>query len=311
MVLFGNAHSHALVMHTDVTPGEIVDGNGDVLYPAYFYTSLRVPLNNLLRDFKLWDMVDVGVSVKRFGDTLLESNCVLAHEGNIDDDISQWNDSDLPTMYGNNLIVVDAVEGLAAKRKVSNPEPECIAELPKVGKAPPGILKSRKMRSSNFEEIFDTTNFSNKNPISHTILDGRDTNDGHAMIFAKFAEIMDIAERRYFSSELLHPIPDEILSKISVLERDIYYYGNCYAREVLNIRLNGNFEKISEEEDFSDLDYIPAAYINLCFEITQKRDNTLIAMSKVKKIIAIPMKDQELMLDIYRILNQFNEGGLS
>lgn len=304
MVLFGNAHSHHLTLGTGINPGEIKDANGDVLYPAYFYTLLKVSTANLLRNYKLWDDVSVGVEVKRFGDTLLESDYVLGPLGKVSDQMSQWNDGEFPRMHGNNLIVVD---GHRTKRKVSNPESRYIADLEKVIQPPVGIMNSKKVRRYGFEDDLNEVQFSSEDPLSYKILDGRDTSDGHAMIFAKFSEIMDFAELSFLSEELSQPIPNNILANACVLEREIYYYGNCYAGEVIDIRLKGNFESVSDDEEFEGLDYIPAAYLKLSFEISQKKDNTLLAMGRVKKIIAVPMKDQELVLDVYRISQQFSQ----
>ena len=107
MVLFGNAHSHRLVAGTGAKPDGMVDQRGNVLYPAYFMTTLKVPTCNLLRSFKLWEQVDVGVEIHRFGDTLLESRYALGRDGALDPRGADWSEALWPTMSGNNLIVVD------------------------------------------------------------------------------------------------------------------------------------------------------------------------------------------------------------
>ena len=111
MVLFGNAHSHRLVAGTGAKPDGMVDQRGNVLYPAYFMTTLKVPTCNLLRSFKLWEQVDVGVEIHRFGDTLLESRYALGRDGALDPRGADWSEALWPTMSGNNLIVVDTIEG--------------------------------------------------------------------------------------------------------------------------------------------------------------------------------------------------------
>jgi probable biosynthetic protein (TIGR04098 family) len=84
MVLFGNAHSHRLTKGLSITPNEIAAMDGTTLYPAYFMTHLKVPLAFLISSYKLWQTVSVGDEVKHFGDTLLESNYILANQGDVD-----------------------------------------------------------------------------------------------------------------------------------------------------------------------------------------------------------------------------------
>lgn len=305
MVLFGNAHSHHLTAGRANNPSEIESIDGEILYPAYFMTRLKVPLNNLLPSFKLWEAVSVGVDVQRFGDTLLQSDYIIGRQDGINDDPESWADSDLPSMTGNNLIVAESMNGQTAKRQVSNPNPETICELAKVKRPPAGLTLSRKIRANGFDDFGLSAQFQNQQPLIYPIKPIRDALGGHAMIFAKYAEIMDIIEYDFLSQQLFPALSDSLLDKLNVVERDIYYYGNCYAGEELSVNLCGEIELADISELSDDYDFIPAAYLSLNFEIYQHRTKTLLAMSRVKKVFAIPMKDQEVIADLRRCVDKY------
>jgi probable biosynthetic protein (TIGR04098 family) len=305
MVLFGNAHSHQLTEGVANNPSEIESVDGEILYPAYFMTSLKVPETNLLPTFKLWEQVEVGVDVQRFGETLLQSNYVIGRQGQVEPDPSAWADVKWPTMTGNNLIVAEAMNGQTAKRQVSNPNPETIAKLTKIARPPAGLTSSRKIRTNGFDDFGLSAQFETEKPIIYPIKPIRDALGGHAMIFAKYAEIMDIVEYDFLSKQLNPELSDALLETLNVIERDIYYYGNCYAGEELSINLCGEIELGDTSELTEGLDHLPAAYLSLNFEIYQHRTKTLLAMSRVKKVFAVPMKDQEIVADLRRNIDKY------
>ncbi|AWB65706.1 D-fructose-6-phosphate amidotransferase [Saccharobesus litoralis] len=307
MVLFGNAHSHHLVRGLSITPNDIQAMDGTTLYPAYFMTHLKVPLTQLLPSIKLWDKVSVGVDVRKFGDTLLESDYVIASEGQVPDDLEQWQSAQFITMAGNNLLVAEEINGGGTKRQVLNPNPDKITELVKARRSPAGIAQSRKVRAANLLAADKIGEFTSSQPYIYSIAKGRDAMPGHAMIFAKFSEVMDLAEADFLAHQIEPGIADGMLSHLNILEREIYYYGNCYAGEELAVYLAGNIESVEDDELSDDLDFVAAAFLNIRFEIYQKRTGTLIAMAKAKKVFAVPMQEQDLIPDLVRKINQLNQ----
>ena len=305
MVLFGNAHSHHLVHGLSITPSQIETKDGYELYPAYFMTSLKVPLTRLLPTFKLWDLVAVAADVRRFGETLLECKYIIGPIEQSIENVDEWNRLSLPTMEGNNLIVNEAMNGETGKRKVSNPDPEKIAKLFKSIRSPAGVSNSRKIRRDGFDDFGISPQFQSSQPIIYKVKALRDVLGGHAMIFAKYAEIMDVIERDFLSENMFPGMSDALLQQLNVVERDIYYYGNCYAGEELSIKLCGEIE-LADNSEFDDtLDFIPAGYLIINFEIYQRRTRTLLAMSRVRKVFAIQMRDQEIIGDLRRLVNNF------
>lgn len=304
MVLFGNVHSHRLVHGLDINPSQILADNGRSLYPAYFVTKLQVPINNLLKNFKLWDRLKIGVDVVRYGETLLESNYIVGHLEALNK--SESGDSTLvdkfPTMKGSNLIVVEEMNGETGKRQVANPSQNRIAKIERTKKPPFGLLNSKNVRRMGADYFEINPQFRNEEPIVYMVNPRRDAVNGHAMIFAKYAEIMDVIEYDFFAKKLFPRFSLGLLETLEVLEREIYYYGNCFAGEEIDISLLGEVELTNDNELVDEIYFVPAGYLHAVFELFNKRTGNIIAVCKVTKVFAIPMKDQELISDLHRTI---------
>ena len=88
MTLFGVAKSHAITAGTGINTRGMTDERGRGLYPAYYWTHLRVPDERPLRRFRLWDVVGVGVDVRSYANTVLDSTYVLGAPDDIASDSS-------------------------------------------------------------------------------------------------------------------------------------------------------------------------------------------------------------------------------
>jgi probable biosynthetic protein (TIGR04098 family) len=301
LLLFGNAHSHQLTFNTGVLPNQIKDNQGLTLYPAYFMTHLKVPPCSTFSSYKLWDKVSVGVDVARFGETILESSYVLGKEGEIASDTSQWDLNKHPSMKANSLIVVDVGESAVESRKVSVPRSECFAVLPKLLKTPEAIVRSKNVRSNGFDH--KTEKIKIKEPITYYVSNDQDAASGHAMVFAQFSKIMDWAEFIVLSQQFKPGFPSNVLQHLSLLERETFYYGNCLAGETLEVYLHGDIEECNSNYHGDSLQTISVALVTYQIEIYIQRNNTLLAMANVKKLLAIPISSQDLIPDIKRIIS--------
>ncbi|MCX8131433.1 MAG: D-fructose-6-phosphate amidotransferase [Clostridia bacterium] len=305
LLLFGNAHSHHLTLNTGICPDEIKDNQGLTLYPAYFMTHLKVPKNLLLSTYKLWDNISVGVDVARFGETILESLYVLGKQGEIASDTARWDLEKYPSMRANSLIIVDVGETGGFARKVSIPKPECIAVLPKVSRAPEAIPRSKNIRSSGFG--FEPGNLKTLDPIVYYVASDQDAAPGHAMVFAKFTRIMDWAEYIMLSQQLKPGFPSNVLQYLSVLERETFYYGNCFAGETLEVYIKGTIKECDPNYHGDSLQIISVAILSCQIEIYLQRNKTLLAIANAKKLLALPTSSQDFIPDIKRIINNLNK----
>ncbi len=298
MVMFGNAHSHHLVKGLEITPEEIRDHAGLLLYPAYFLTHLKVPPQRLLSGYHAWTHVDVGCDVKRFGDTVLESTYAFGSAGELPEDPEQWPSADLITMHGNNLIVVDATEEGSA-RKISAPRPDRFAELEKLRRPPVAIARARKIRGSGFE-LEGEGLIATDQPICFRLAPHRDAAPGHAMIFAMFSQLMDQAEFQLLADLFEPSLPRAVLHHLCVLERETFYYGNCFAGDEVAVHISGDMELAAPDFHGQALDIVSAAKFKLAFEVTNKRSGALLALARAEKLLAMPTALQDLTQDVRR-----------
>jgi probable biosynthetic protein (TIGR04098 family) len=305
MVLFGNAHSHHLVQGLDITADKIKDEQGLTLYPAYFMTHLKVPSHLPLSSYKLWDKVDVGVDVVRFGDTILKSAYVLGKEGDVPEDTSKWSPEEFPYMKGCNLITVDVSELGGTNRRVSVPRQDCIASLPKISRPPEALSRARNIRTNGFD-INISKKLHSKEPFTYVVMNDQDAAPGHAMLFAKYVKIMDWAEHLLLSEQLKPGFQLEVLQNLSTLEREIYYYGNCFAGETLDVFIHGDIKECEPDFHGDALNIISAAILTFQIEIYQQKRNSLLAIAYVNKLLALPTSMQDLIPDVRRIIKKIH-----
>ncbi len=302
MLLFGNAHSHALTLDVENSPDQIVDAQGNVLYPAYYLTHLKVPPHRLLSSFGLWDRVDVGVEVNRFGDTLLASNYLLAGDGELPDAVADWVSDDLPFMQGHNLVVVDISEGSSAK-KVSVPKAGTMTRLNKLRTPPTALMRSKNLRQKGFSRA-EPARLRSSQPLIFPILPGRDVAAGRALVFAKFIEMMDTAEFLFLSGLGEPGLPTALLQHLAVLERETCYFGNAVAGDVLEIHLSGDLQECDAGYHGDSLELISCGLLALHIEVYEQRTKQLLVMAQVKKLVAVPTGAAELAGDFSRWLER-------
>lgn len=299
MVLFGNAHSHALVEGTGILPNQIEDGDGNILYPAYFMTNLKVPEENPLMSYQLWDNVMIGVDVSRYGDSMLQSDYIIKEE-NLEKNQEQWKRDCFPSMHANSLFIVDG-DNTAMTRRVSVPKPECIAPLSRVKKMPSSILRSKNIRVAGFGNEQENK-MEEKRTYEYYVNPDQDAAPGHAMLFAKFVKISDWAEQQYLSEQQYPFFPLEVLKYLSVQERETYYYGNCHAGELLLVSVRCKLLSCPQKIIGTNIHMLSAGILQTETMIYRQRDHLLLAAMNAKKQILAPMELQDLLLDVKRVI---------
>lgn len=296
MVLFGNAHAQTLVEGTGIAPDAICDKDGLRLYPAYFMTHLKVPRDKLLAEIGLWEKVRIGCHVRRFGETILDSRYILG--GDMAEDAEAWDMENQPSMVANNLIVVDATE-IGAMRKVSVPKAGQLSEHQRLTKPPQALNEARRWRRDG-PPMAEEPQLTSPNPFEFYVQPGRDAAPGHGMIFAKFGEIMDLAEWDLLTSALRPGLPIRALSHLSVLQRKIHYYGNCFAGERLHLYPRLFLESVEPDYHGDGLHLVSAARLSGAFEVYRADNQDLLALATVEKLLALPTRLQDLALEVKR-----------
>ena len=86
-----------------------------------------------------------------------------------------------------------------------------------------------------------------------------------------------------------------------LLERETYYYGNCFADEELDIYMTGHIEECDPDFHGESLGMISVAKISYQIEVYMKRNHTLL-ISKVDKLLAVPTSSQDHIPDYKRVI---------
>ena len=307
MVLFGNAFCHRLVRGTKLAGiREIQDAAGKPLYPAKLMTHLRVPAKRPLADFAVWDRVAVGADVHSFGRMLLESSFILARPGEIPPDSKSWDFENYPSMRAGSLFIVDERrEDLDS----SVPREGHLASLPPLTQRPQFVARFSEMQTKGGRLKAYDGNLLVREPITYPIIAGRDVAAGHALMFATFTKIMDIAERQFLTEHLFPPLHEPLVDLLSLLERETYYLGNCFAGDKLRIDIKAKILLSPPGLQTRSIDLEPVAILECVFELYQQGRNALVLVSRVKKLLAVPRAMKTARREAERFLYQYGQPG--
>jgi probable biosynthetic protein (TIGR04098 family) len=312
LTLFADAQAHCLTAGTDGTLREVVDAAGHLLYPAYYRTHLKVPPERLLDSFRLWDRVSVGVDLKSFGGMQLDGTYVLGHAGEVAPDPVAWGSARLPAMRGSTLFVVDHRD---REQQVSIPAAGRIATLEKLARPPAEMDLFRRARAlgARFFQPLDDPGpaalLAQRAPIRYPILPGRDVAAGreaayagHTLLFARFAEVMDEAERILLAEQVWPPFPRDLLRCRTVLERETYYFGTCGADQAIEAGVRAWLSPCPPRLHGNGAEIVSAATLRSVVELYDEASRRLLAVARAEKLLAVPSTDQGLLRDVERLL---------
>jgi probable biosynthetic protein (TIGR04098 family) len=306
MVLFATAQARSITAGKEISINQIVDKNGEALYPAYYLTHLVVPPSRLLGGFRAWEKISIGVDVSSYGGMLLESSYVAGYPNEVAENSKALDAAPLPSMRASAMFVVDR----NGEQQVSVPRSGALASLPKLETSPAALNQFRKARIQSNDSSRHEHNLRAQGPITYPIIAGRDAAPGpnrvyagHPVIFAKFIEVMDHAERVLLSEHVWPPFHTALIDCMSVLERETYYFGACQADSVLRVHITGRLMACPPNLHGKSAEIISAGILTFVIEVYQQDNNALLAMSNVRKLLAVPSAQQSLLRDAERLLS--------
>ena len=291
MVLFGTCHSRCLVEGTDLRPDEIVDSSDKTLYPAYFMTDLHIPLQASLESFKLWDKLSINVDVRRFGETILDSTYELESS-----DEQQATGSCI-RMSANSLFIHDPAIYQTAERQVSAPKSASIRSMERLTKPPLAIQEAAKIRAGMLPVNAD--DWLEAKPYRYRLESGRDTSHGHPMMFAKYPQLVELAEQNFLRELTAGRASDRVLRSASVVQRKIFYYGNAFAGKELVFHTKGSVANCDPSLGKANPRNQYLFDIELITEIYD--DAELLASSFASKVISYHISEQSHIQDSKRL----------
>lgn len=304
LVLFGNAHSHHLVKGLEIKPNEITDSQNRILYPAYYKTHIKVPIESILSNYTLWDNVQIGIDVKRFGKHLLSSNYILGLEGEISDKIEEWDTTKYPSMEANNLMIIDPSFYHDQKRTASLPKNAFVENI-EIDKYPPKAIRRARMVEEKGFKFEVEEHFSTSEPIRYQIDDINDTSPGHTILFAQFSRIMDFAEREVLTNLDKLAIEDFPIEALHILEREVYYYDNCFAGESLDISIRGVFNESYTDDINLKCDSTLCGTVDTIIEIVNSDTKKLVIKAAVKKALIVTSNSKKIIRSIMKLIHYY------
>jgi probable biosynthetic protein (TIGR04098 family) len=279
MGLFGSMHSKALVRGLESTVEDIKDHHGRRLYPAYFHTHLQVPATCPLSRFAAWNRVQLGIDVKRFGKCYLDSSYVIKPATEAAPALADLAAGRYPTMRGNNLFIVDVTEDASVARQLAVPAAACVATLDPVAEKPAAIQRAKDVSRERVIRPRGTYPLGARESIAYRVMPGRDVANGHAMIFARFCQVMDYAEHVFLTDHLELALGDAELADYQLIEREIFYFNNAYAGDIIDIGVRA---RLTEAGDGSR----SSAFVETEYQLFRRSNLELLAVGCAKKRLA-------------------------
>lgn len=299
MTLWADAQACALTAGTGGTLREIVDISGARLYPGYFWTHVTVPPNRLFERHQVWDRIAVGVDVRVLG-PILESSYVLGTPAELAMPAAER--QELPAMRGAAMFFV---EDRAGEPQPASPKKGTVAELEKLEKAPAALAAFKDVRLRGVVDAGFVGRMRLAAPFEYPIVAGRDAAVGHSLVFAQFVRLFDAAESALLS-ELRLPAPTELIERLAVLDREVFYFDNCGPGSVAVIDASATIERCPPDLTGTP-EQMSAAIVKLALTAHERSSGRMLAVSTAKKLFVVPRTRPAMLHAAERLCRQYGE----
>ena len=290
LALFADTHYRVLTHGGTATPREIADKSGQPLYPSVVAVHLQAPAQRPIESHALWRELDVGVDVRSFGRQFLEVTAVVGRVGEVPDAVEAWGDLPVPRATWSSAWTATRPGG---EHELAMPAAELLAHLPRLTQLPAGINAARDAQARGALPAMPELRGA---PIRYPVVAGRDAAVGRQMMFSHFVVVMDAVEREYLGRRVAPAFPSDVLDCVSTLERRIFYFGNCGAGDVIEVRVAATLERASP------------ARVRIAMELVDERSGRLLALAEATRNIALPPARAALVPAVERLLARHGEG---
>jgi probable biosynthetic protein (TIGR04098 family) len=310
MELFAAALARRLTQDTGIRLPQVTNVRGQRLYPAYYHTHLRVPAAGRLDRFGLWDRVTVAVEAASYGGILIEGRYALGAPGEIGGGGPGGGpgggSGDGPdeaaaavTLHGSSMFVV---EGMRDEPEAAPPRAGQLAALPRLADEPEAMERFRAARGRGIAAGALAGPLASREPIRYRVRSGRDAAPGRNLLFARFVDIFDWAERELLERRVWPPFPAALLDSLAPLERELFYFGNCGAGEELRVVLAGRLAPCPSDLHGADAAVVSAGLWEAEMEVYEAARGTRLASARVHKLFAVSSARQSALRDAERLV---------
>ena len=298
LALFASAQAHALTANSGGTLADVRDAEGRPLYPGYYMTHLRVPPERTLGTHGVWDKLSVGVEVRCYGGVLLDSDYLLGSETELRAHAAGQKVQVLPTMHASSMFVLQ--ESPSREQQLAKPRAGALAQLEAMKTPPASMERFRRARAEGRFDAEQGDGWLTGEPALLPVVAGRDAAPGHNMMFAKFSELMGLAERSFLSRQ--HGFPTALLDCLTTLERETYYFANVSAGETVHISLRAQLSGPRPGTAKENSRGVLVGRVRFSLELTCLANNELLALSHAEHAFEVPSAQQSVMRSAERML---------
>jgi probable biosynthetic protein (TIGR04098 family) len=302
--LFATTQAHALVAGTGRTLRDIDNVDGVPLYPAFYRTRVSVPPPITFAGFSVWERVEIGVEIRRFGRMLLESIGVLGKPGSLKQG-SGPEAAGLIRIEGSLAFVHDLRHG--RDLSVDAPRAGATTELAAMRELPEAPEAQRRIRCEGIMPMRGEGPSTLSGRMRQPILLGRDTQAGRAMMFAGFTSLLEVAEQTLLLEQIWPPMGPELLSHRELLEREVHYVSNVRQGDSVVMDTVGTLSPCPADIVRAYNNRTGAAILELRTEIYEERTHALVAAAQTRKVFAPPRTCGADLQDIQRLLRRHGE----
>ncbi len=290
LALFASAQAHALTRDTGGTLHDVRDADGHSLYPGYYMTHLRVPPTRTLGSWGVWDRAALAVEVACFGGVLLDSKYRFASSA------QELEGGRGPSMHASSMFML-ADHG-SGEPQLAKPRAGCVAKLEAL-RAPPASMD--RFRRARVEGRIDASELAPRSrAVTLDVRAGRDAAPGHNMMFAKFSELMGLAERRFLAEQLR--LSEPLLDCLTPLERETYYFANVGANERVEVDVRVQLAPVASDTPKENERGVLLGLVRTQLELSAGRDRELLALSRAEHVFEVPSAQQSVMRAAERAL---------
>ncbi len=303
--LFATTQAHALIAGTGRTLRDIENADGVPLYPAFYRTRLSLPPPVTFARHGAWDEVEVGVELRRFGRMLVESTGLLGTPGTLEGGPAAGGNTGLIRVEGS-LAFVHAVRQ-GRDLAVDAPRAGTTAELPAMSELPAAHEVQRRVRCEGIMPPRADGAWTLTGRVRQPILVGRDTQEGHAMMFVGFTSLLEVAEQTLLLEQMWPPMDPEFLSHRLLLEREVHYLSNVKQGDAVVMDTAATLTACPADLVRAYEGRTGAATLELRTEIHDERTHALVAAAKTRKLLAPPRTRGTDVQDIQRLTKRHGE----
>jgi probable biosynthetic protein (TIGR04098 family) len=305
VTLCGDAHAHRITRGTGNCIDDITDVHERRLYPGHFSTHLKVPASRPLESFRLWDRISIATEVRSYGGMILDSTYILGFENELANVADSGELEQLPTMHGGVMFMVD--EGHVEEPHAAVPKTGMLADLPKSTSPPKSFDSFAQVQSQGSVDPDFAGAIRGTEPVPYQLVTGRDAAKGKALMFATFVRLMDYAERVVLEQHVRPPFARRVIDSATVIERETYYLGNCYAGDVILIDVRAGLENCPSDFHRGARQLVSAGILTVVLELYSQRCNALLLASRARKLLLIPAADKRTLKEAERVLFHYGD----